>query len=347
MQQVSNPMLNTQLQTPMFDTVRIERNGRRLDASLIHGDFRFASGPHQQIFFSNLAGRHVSLANLSMDIPARVIHLTPEIVAAEERRVGYIDYDAFYSNAIRGERYFLSRLDHAFTLTQARAPIVRARQHIIIVQCVRLAKVRMSTPVNFHVATSSLPVSPDIVDCATAMWGDYVHRWTIHHIVCAVQFTEQVEMLRLLSGIKRELGNPRNAMIVLIGGFEDIARVPGSRPWRRMLEAPEWASMILRAIDMVHEIFDCPYVIYGGFDLVVPTCKAGEVMRDTMDFFKYRVDNLAHARSAYVTDLFSRSATFDTDAQRSVDFLEQAPIMLANLIRMIMTSRFWGMPPEL
>jgi hypothetical protein len=186
-------------------------------------------------------------------------------------------------------------------------------------------------------------VFPDAVDLTTAIWGDSLHRWTIHHVVTLVPITDQLNYQQILIGIRRELGAPRNAIFVQIGGLDPIRSTVGSeRIWRGQLESAQWVSILLRGIDMIREIFENPFTVYAGFDAVMPATRAGDIMRGTMDWFKARIDALGQTRNAYVTDVFSRSLTFNQDAARSLGFYDSAPLLMANLVRSLIINRGWG-----
>jgi hypothetical protein len=336
-----------QQQPIIFDTRRVSEYARQTDVTFVYDNWRFLSGPEIRIHNSGWAARHNAMNDIGHDIPARILDPTPMILPTEEGLVGYLDADPFYGHAIRGERYFFSRPGHLYTIQNSRVPSIRTRQHVIVIQMCQSYRARLATSANTHVLDTGVNSSVDIPDLSKAIWGESLHRWAIYHILTTVSLCDQVQFMQMLEGVRRELGAPRNAIIVLIGGCEPIQRVFGNeRIWRQTLEAPRWAGIILRAIDMVREVFTCPYTLYAGFNVTIPPTRAGDIMRETMDWFKLRIDALGSARQAYVTDLFSRSYHFNHDGARAMAFYEAAPLLMANLVRALIICRFWGNPVD-
>jgi hypothetical protein len=281
--------------------------------------------------------------SIGHDIPARITDPTPVVVPTEEALVGYLEADPFYSNLIRGERFFFSRPGHLYHTQNSRVPSIRAIQHVIIIQMTDSYRVRLATPANTHVLDAGISTIVDVPDLTTMIWGESLHRWNIHHVITTTSLSDQVGFMQMLSGVRCNLGSPSNAIIVLIGGVDAIRRVVGTeRIWRVTLDSTHWASIILRGIDMVREIFSNPYTLYAGFDVILPPTRAGDIMRETMDYFKLRIDALGQARHAYVTDVYSRSHNFNQDNARAILFYEAAPVLMANIVRALIICRCWG-----
>jgi hypothetical protein len=249
---------------------------------------------------------------------------------AQFARLGYLEGDTFLDTSIQGQRIELEQESQSLSYeTSLLLPSASKPKRIALICSLALKRLRLTPANHYHDWTGNIDIGT--INVQEEFWGQH---WICEQFVVCQDFSDIAALQTLVNRIIFGSGENQYDLVVLVGGFPPLVNPSPGVNRSYLPTATQWCNIIVQSLLTVGRRFTAP-VIYGGFDVLIPSSNVGFSIRQAAEQIRMRNRSLWDAHKIYFTDVLSRSESISGTSALYESWRSRRLELLRQLVRSI------------